>query len=233
VLLSSISFIIALLAFEIVLRLSGYTDSSKDVALTIPFADDNSPDELYILLEDSVLLYGHNPAAQRYRINSFGARDMEYAREKQDARRIIMIGDSVLFGPEVDDGERFSEIIEKELENTEVINLGVGGYDIEQEKRMFEKALELDPDMIILDLYINDDAAKYQDKEDKTKIFEHFECHDYVIYSPFLLEHSHMYTGLRTKGSLRCLVSMQDATIHSPGSSGMSKRWMVLQRKKG
>lgn len=73
------------------------------------------------------------------RTNSLGWRDKEHTLEKPaGTRRILCIGDSYLFGPGVDDGERVNEDLEHELANTEAWNLAVTGYGPDQHLRALE-----------------------------------------------------------------------------------------------
>jgi hypothetical protein len=78
-----------------------------------------------------------------YSINSLGYRDAE-RRESKGAgtRRVLMLGDSQVFGWGVAAESRFSNLIEKSQAGWEVWNLAVPGYGLDQEVLAFEKARE-------------------------------------------------------------------------------------------
>ena len=96
-------------------------------------------------------------------INSLGLRDREIAIEKPDGvKRILVLGDSYVFGVGVDRSHVFSTRLEELLDASsaqrfEVINMGVSGYSTDQEYLLFrELGKALDPDLIILVVCDND-----------------------------------------------------------------------------
>ncbi|MEW6074594.1 MAG: GDSL-type esterase/lipase family protein [Planctomycetota bacterium] len=100
----------------------------------------------------------------RYRINSLGARDVEYAREKPPgAFRILLLGDSFAFGVGVRLEDSFAERAERLLNEGssgrryELINFGTPGYDTVEEVRLLEtRLLDLDPDLVLVCFFLND-----------------------------------------------------------------------------
>jgi hypothetical protein len=84
--------------------------------------------------------------------NSRGWRDSEHALAKPfGVRRVVALGDSFTFGTDVDDGDRFTDVLPQLLPGTEVVNLGVAGYGTDQELRVLEtEALGYGPDVIVL-----------------------------------------------------------------------------------
>ena len=117
--------------------------------------------------ENPLLVYINRPYAKvssKESFNSDGLRDREYNLEKPvDTVRIAILGDSVAYGDRIDSREEiFSEILEYSLnllgeKNFEVINFGVGGYNIVQEVELYnEKASRYNPDIIILAYVLND-----------------------------------------------------------------------------
>lgn len=97
-----------------------------------------------------------------YVVNSFGARDREYALEKPPrTHRIVVLGDSFTFGTGVRVEDTFCDRIEAGLAGescpVEVINLGVRGYNMQQEIVALEhRALALQPDVVLLVVFLND-----------------------------------------------------------------------------
>lgn len=75
-----------------------------------------------------------------YTTNSFGFRDKpRRATRNRDIGRILLYGDSLIFGWGLKQEERFSELIEAEKGSTEIWNLGVPGYGLDQEIILHEK----------------------------------------------------------------------------------------------
>ncbi|MBN1268652.1 MAG: SGNH/GDSL hydrolase family protein [Kiritimatiellae bacterium] len=99
------------------------------------------------------------------RINAHGFRGREYAPEKPpNTRRIVGLGDSVMFGWGVDQDESYLAVVEQRLNDLpaphpawEVLNFAVPGYNTTMEVATFEqKALAFDPDVVILHVIGND-----------------------------------------------------------------------------
>jgi F0F1-type ATP synthase membrane subunit c/vacuolar-type H+-ATPase subunit K len=102
-------------------------------------------------------------------INSEGLRDREFSRAKPaGTKRIAVLGDSIAFGF-CNDGAAIpiENVFAKQLEGllnqgslrpqVEVINFAVSGYNTVQEAEMLRsKALEFDPDLIIIAVCLND-----------------------------------------------------------------------------
>ena len=99
-------------------------------------------------------------------VNSLGMRDREYPREKPPGTtRIVVLGDSVTFGPGLPVEEVFTELLEARLNvqspgKFEVMNLATVGYNSEQERIALQtKALALSPDVILVGYCLNDETA--------------------------------------------------------------------------
>jgi len=90
--------------------------------------------------------------------NSKGWRDAERSYDKPEGvRRAVAIGDSMVFGMSVDDGERFTELLGRRFNQFEVINLGVTGYGTDQAFRALEvEGFRYQPDVVILTIHGND-----------------------------------------------------------------------------
>lgn len=89
--------------------------------------------------------------------------DKDYSKAKtENSLRIAVLGDSVAFGLGVDFNNTFGYVLEKQLsndfnKNVEVINFGVPGYDSSAEIEQLKiKALEYNPDVVILSFIMND-----------------------------------------------------------------------------
>jgi len=99
-----------------------------------------------------------------YQINSFGIRDAEYQIPKpQNTYRILIIGDSFVYGEGVDIENVWVKILENKLQhfdfpqNIEIINGGIWGYSPILEYLFFkEKLIHLQPDLVLQCIFSND-----------------------------------------------------------------------------
>ncbi len=84
--------------------------------------------------------------------NSKGIRDNEYTYERQPQKnRILVLGDSYVWGWGVKRQEIFTKLIESQKENLEVISMGVPGYSTDQELLWFkDEGLKYSPDILLL-----------------------------------------------------------------------------------
>lgn len=91
------------------------------------------------------------------RINEKGLRDRSHSYEREgDARRVLVLGDSFAWGYGVEESERFSQLLERDL-GVEVINAGVSGYSTDQELLWYQKeGIKYETDLVILVLTGND-----------------------------------------------------------------------------
>lgn len=97
-----------------------------------------------------------------HQFNSTGLRDREYNISKPDrVKRILFLGDSIVYGHAI----KLDESIPKQLEKiyiknnqpVEVLNLGVSGYETDQEVEFLkEVGLKYAPDLVLLGYCLND-----------------------------------------------------------------------------
>ncbi len=103
-------------------------------------------------------------AGQRMTTNSVGFRDREYPPAKPaGVRRILGLGDSVMFGWGVADGEDYLSRVEERLagehpgEGWQVINMAVPGYNAVMEvETLHQKGLPYGPDLVVVGFCGND-----------------------------------------------------------------------------
>ena len=121
--------------------------------------------EIFRPSENSILYYEPKPGFSKgaVQINSHGFRDREYPLKKPaGTTRIVVIGDSIIWGHGVVLEDTFAKQLETLLNNRldgtyEVLNFGVSGYSLQQEVEQYiARASEFDPDFGILGLCIND-----------------------------------------------------------------------------
>ncbi len=94
-------------------------------------------------------------------INQKGLRDIDYPYKRiQDKKRILVLGDSFVWGWGVEQEQIFTEQMERLLSNVEVINAGVAGYSTDQELLWLRyEGARYTPDLVVLVMCGNDDYA--------------------------------------------------------------------------
>ena len=150
-----VSTFFALFLSEIALRLIGFTPLYV------------SPERDRFWKYDSLLGWAHQPGQEGIfetpqfrtvvRINENGLRDKRRSYNRHDdSERILVLGDSFAWGYGVEESERFSQLLEKELA-VEVINAGISGYSTDQELLWYEnEGIKYETDLVILVMAGND-----------------------------------------------------------------------------
>lgn len=131
--------------------------------------------------------------------DSFGYRIPEVSQDRGSKRMadVVFLGDSVTFGQGIDGKSCFSELLKKRLNEKplrnpiEVINAGVVGYTILDEKIVLKDTLKFNPDVVVLQFNPND-LDEYEEYE---QVF----TTNPIIH--FLLQNSNVYTVGRAVGS--------------------------------
>lgn len=134
--------------------------------------------------------------------NSKGLRDKEYSITKPDNTfRVAVIGDSFTFGDGVKEAETYHAVLETHLNERsdslqyEFINFGLAGYDLlNYLGNIKAKALEYDPDLILIGFCGNND----DDLADPRQWNEPFPGYKYEKYSWFIRQ----FLIVRTVGNL-------------------------------
>jgi hypothetical protein len=98
------------------------------------------------------------------RTNSYGFRERDFSLTKpRGIYRIAVIGDSIAYGQGIDEQDRFSNLIEKQLTHQngkrgyEVLNFGQPGAEtIDHLKILAYPVLEAEPDFVLLEWFTND-----------------------------------------------------------------------------
>jgi hypothetical protein len=118
---------------------------------------------IYSLIPGGQRVWRTGEFAEQATINRQGLRGAELREPRPAGERIIVTGDSVVFGHGVGDGETFPKRLEaifaSEGRDVEVLNAGVKGYGTDQSLRYFELRLEpLRPDVLVFAVNANDVA---------------------------------------------------------------------------
>ncbi len=84
--------------------------------------------------------------------NRYGCRGTEYDQTKSDRRRVLVLGDSFVWGFGVENDEIFTSVMEDASGNTlEVVNCGVSGYGNDQDFLYWrEHGYKWQPDEVVL-----------------------------------------------------------------------------------
>jgi lysophospholipase L1-like esterase len=157
VVVSTTSFLLTLLLLEIGLRLAGYN----------PLGDWQA-DREYILRPSAYpdLMYELTPGAtgglseNDIQINSQGFRGPEPS-SRPSGKLVIVLGDSIAFGNSMLSDDTFSSQLQHRLysgkQDVEILNFGVGGYDILQEVSLLEiRGLKYHPKLVVVTYCLND-----------------------------------------------------------------------------
>jgi hypothetical protein len=81
--------------------------------------------------------------------NHLGFRDVDHGEKK--APRILFLGDSFVWGFDVEQAERFTERLRELAPEWEIVNVGVAGYGTDQELLLLERFHDsFHPDVVIL-----------------------------------------------------------------------------------
>lgn len=186
---------------------------------------------VYRVSSNTILRYeyqpNHRPAGppfedghEAFEINSWGFRDREFSAHMPGVTRIAALGDSVTAGLGVAQvRDTYPKILERLLDGTgarvEVFNLGVGGYDTEQEVEALRVNIDrLRPDVVSLGFSMNDFARVDGGIEDRLLNREGMRPHtvlDHVIaitHSRFLFFIVHRLSVL----------GVGDETLRTPSS---------------
>lgn len=117
---------------------------------------------------DSRYGWAHNPGASGYfetfgvqafvTINSKGFRgpEIEHARD-QKRQRVLVLGDSYVWGYGVKDDEVFTERLRAAMPEVEIVNMGVSGYGTDQELLLYrDEGYKYQADLVIIIVTEND-----------------------------------------------------------------------------
>ncbi len=90
--------------------------------------------------------------------DSNGLRGREVSPERvADVSRVVFVGDSMTYGHAASDEEAYVEILDRNDNGIETVNLGVGGYNTGQQfLRLRYQGFKYHPDLVVLDVFWND-----------------------------------------------------------------------------
>jgi hypothetical protein len=92
------------------------------------------------------------------RTNSLGFRDNALPSANEKPRKLLVLGDSFVSNIAVPDNDVFTEVMERQLRNTAVLNFGVNGYGQVQSYLTLREWFErVNPDLMILMITVRND----------------------------------------------------------------------------
>lgn len=92
--------------------------------------------------------------------NAMGFRD-DISQSLPNGKKVMVIGDSFVSNISVKDDAVFTEVMEEDVPNMEVLNFGVNGYGQVQERLVLKEWLpKVKPDVIIAMVYIRNDFVE-------------------------------------------------------------------------
>lgn len=143
--------------------------------LKTPFYFKRFKSSPHIMLKNSILYlapanHSYRTFGLSYKTNGMGFRERNFEFKKpKNVYRILVLGDSVTFGTAVANEQRYTNILERMLEQflkesphkdfskIEVLNFGVAGYATDQERDLAKTILKLvDCNLVIVGLFHND-----------------------------------------------------------------------------
>ena len=156
IVLTLLSTVFAMILLEFSVRII-IGEPQKEVLPVVRVKPD--PDTGWVMLP----LDEHYTYEKFVKLNSLGFRGPEVSSRDDNEYRILVIGDSHVYGQGVADDELMTTVLEKKLAQSRascsytVINMGVRAYSTNNELALLKKTgLPLDPDHVIVFFFIND-----------------------------------------------------------------------------
>jgi hypothetical protein len=153
IILASMSILFVLFTTEVYLSIFYPQKTDHDVM----FEFDRTLGWRFIPNKTGSIVY-RGEAHHYIKINPSGFRDDPIPKNNDDVRKILVVGDSFVSNISVKHDDVFTEVMQKQMDNTSVINFGVNGYGQVQEYLLLEKFLDIvKPDFVIQLVYIRND----------------------------------------------------------------------------
>ncbi len=111
----------------------------------------------YMLTPNRKLVYIPRPHIGRFNERGYRGKVFPF-KKKNNVKRIVFLGDSVVEGFQIAPEKRFTELLDNLLgEKYEILNLGVQGYNLRQEVEYLKIAgIDYQPDYVIFGICFND-----------------------------------------------------------------------------
>lgn len=142
------------------------------------------------------------------KVNSEGLRGAEIGRKSGALPRLLVLGDSFVFGVGAQEGETYPVRLAAHLDSrgvkTEVLNGGVPGYGVPDDVSWYETwGAPLAPDLVLLTVYVGNDLADAMPGQrasviDGLLVVPGFSPNDLTFW---LFHHSQLYVMLKTSAA--------------------------------
>ena len=143
-----------------------------EILVRIFFPIDFKSDERNILYRHDSLLgwfgkeniednFGKRRAPRKVNVknNSLGFRDDEFQDDLMK-QNIVFLGDSFIWGYDVEKNERFTEVLRSKSDKYDIYNLGVSGYGTDQEFLLLQKYFDqFNPNIVFLNICNDNDFS--------------------------------------------------------------------------
>lgn len=164
-LLMALGLMVGAFLLEVGLRCrTAYDNHRVQVAMGKNPAGKVSMGEIVRFIPNRRLVYGFRPElqvtfqGQPLLTNREGFRDSDHPLQKPAGkRRVLFLGDSVLFGWSLPVKSRFSDVLASRRPDLDVMNMGLPGYNAAQEVECLRAyGLKYKPDVVIINIIGND-----------------------------------------------------------------------------
>ncbi len=174
--LTVISVIVAVLIFEIILRVIGFS---------FPYYMRIDPVTGFALRENAEGFWQEGDRKSHFKINRDGFRDKLHSKEKsEDVIRIAVLGDSYTEARNVNIEDAYWSVMENELDEcadkkVEVMNFGMSGFSTSQEYLLLKSRVwDFEPDVVILSFLSGNDVRENSKELNNNKKIPYFHMID-------------------------------------------------------
>lgn len=155
------SLALSFLTLEGLLRLSGRVQVAPERISTLrPEMYEAHPPYGYRLWPSRTMTYSYprdNPRRLTVRSNRHGFRGAREVDSPDSRPRILVVGDSMVFGEGVEEEERFTDQLEKMDPTRRIDNLAMTGFGTDLMLRVFEQVgVALKPRVVVVSIYTDD-----------------------------------------------------------------------------
>jgi hypothetical protein len=147
--------LVTLGAIEIMLRVVDFRDLRDGYGAGYPIVFRHDPELGWSPVPNSVAEF-HGSRTITVQHNSLGLRDIEPAGPRRPT--VLFVGDSLVWGYDVEAGDRFTERLRMNRPDLKIINAGVPGYGTDQEYLLLNRVWDAtQPDVVILMVCVQND----------------------------------------------------------------------------
>jgi hypothetical protein len=147
--------VVTLAAIEVLLRVIDLRELRDGYGQGYPVVHRYDPELGWLPIPSSVGAFAGSRTIS-IRHNSLGLRDVEHARS--DRPTILFVGDSFVWGYDVEANERFTDLLRAELPGLEIVNAGVNGYGTDQEYLLLDRIWSaFQPNVVVLSFTTSND----------------------------------------------------------------------------